>query len=80
MFKAYANEEDSLGIGGLTVENRMNCVEIYGSLAITKDKEGLRLALQLKDVIDSTLKVLQSAKLPERIQNKPTDTVDNPFA
>ena len=64
----------------MTVENRVDQVEIYGSLAITRDKAGLQLARELKAVVDATLAALEAAPdLPEQIALRPTDSVDNPF-
>ncbi len=76
----FGNESQSLGIGELTVENRIDQVELYGSLAITRDKAGLQLARELKAVIDATLAALEATpELPEHISLRPTDRVDNPF-
>lgn len=79
MIKPYANEADALSIGDLTVENRLDRIELYGSLQITRDKEGLALARELKSLLDSALEVLESEDLPDRIPLDPTDEVDNPF-
>ncbi len=74
------NESQSLSIGELTVENRVDQVELYGSLAITRDKAGLQRARELKAVVDATLAQLEAATdLPEQIELRPTDSVDNPF-
>ncbi len=76
----FQNESQSLSIGELTVENRVDQVELYGSLAITRDKAGLQLARELKAVVDATLAQLEAAPdLPEQIALRPTDHVDNPF-
>ena len=76
----FQNDSQSLGIGEMTVENRVDQVEIYGSLAITRDKAGLQLARELKAVVDATLAALEAAPdLPEQIALRPTDSVDNPF-
>lgn len=78
--RPFANESDSVGIDELTVENRVDQLEIYGSLSITRDKAGLERALQLKDILDAAVKALQDdAALPDRVAFKPTDKVDNPF-
>ncbi len=78
--RPFANESDSVGIDELTVENRVDQLEIYGSLSITRDKAGLERALQLKDILDAAVKALQDdAALPDRMAFKPTDEVDNPF-
>jgi hypothetical protein len=39
-FPPYANEEDSLQIGDLTLENRVDRISLYGSLDLTLDKDG----------------------------------------
>lgn len=76
----FQNESQSLSIGELTVENRVDQVELYGSLAITRDKAGLQRARELKAVVDATLAQLEAATdLPEQIELRPTDSVDNPF-
>lgn len=77
--KPYANEADSVTIGDLTVENRLDRLELYGSLALTRDKQGLDLALELKSLLDAIVKVLESEELPDRIEIDPPDEVDNPF-
>lgn len=79
-FKPFRNESDSIALGDLTVENRRDRIELYGALAITRDKAGLELARSLKRVVDATVDSLQASALPERIPLKPTDTVASPFA
>ena len=69
-----------MGVGDLTIENRTDRVEIYGSLTITRDKVGLALALALKELTDAALEVLKNEELPERIADKPATKVANPFA
>ncbi|MHB8100338.1 MAG: hypothetical protein ACYDD5_12210 [Sulfuricurvum sp.] len=77
---AYENETDSFNIGDMTLENRLDRISIYGSLDITKDKEGLENALKLKRIIDASIDALKRDKnLPERIEIIPVDTVENPF-
>ncbi len=76
----FQNEADAIMIGELNVENRMDQLEIYGSLSITRDQAGLQLALEMKELIDAAVAHLQAAPdLPAAIENKPTDSVDNPF-
>jgi hypothetical protein len=80
-FMAYENESDSFTIGGITIENRLDRVSIYGSLDITKDKEGLENALKLKRIIDASIDALKRDKnLPDKIEILGTDTVENPFS
>jgi hypothetical protein len=79
-FLAYENESDSLTIGSdLTVENRLDRISIYGSVDITKDKEGLKYAYELKRVVDAAIEVLKNENLPEHIEIVAVETVANPF-
>jgi hypothetical protein len=82
-FKPYSNESDSISIGSLTVENRLDRIDLYGSLSLTLDLEGLAHARKLKVLIDATLETLAAAKangvLPEHIKIAKTDTIPNPF-
>lgn len=76
----FENETQSVSLGDLTIENRLDQLEIYGSLSITRDQAGLALALQFKQLLDDTVVHLQQAKdLPTCLITKPTDRVDNPF-
>lgn len=76
----FDNESDSLVIDELTIENRVDQLEIYGSLAITRDKVGLVYAQQLKQILDATVSKLQNdPTLPDHISFKPGDQIDNPF-
>lgn len=79
-FMAYENETDSFNIGNMTLENRLDRISLYGSLDITKDKEGLEKALKLKRIIDASIDALKRDKnLPEQIEPMAIDIVDNPF-
>lgn len=79
-FMAYENETDSFNIGDMTLENRLDRISIYGSLDITKDKEGLEKALKFKRIIDASIDALKKDKnLPEQIELTSIDNVDNPF-
>ena len=76
----FANETQSMNLGELTIENRLDQLEIYGALSITRDQAGLALALQLKQLLDDAVAHLQRAQdLPTQLSPKPTDQVDNPF-
>ena len=78
--RPFENEQDSIVIDALTIENRVDQLEIYGSLAITRDKIGLAHALQLKQILDATVRAVQNdPALPDRVVFKPSDQVDNPF-
>jgi hypothetical protein len=76
----FANEEDSLEIGELTIENRLDQVAIYGDIQLTKDRRGLEQAKALKAVLDAVVHALERDKnLPDEISSNPPDEVDNPF-
>jgi hypothetical protein len=75
----FKNESESLEIEGLTIENRLDRVSIYGNIDITLDKEGLAKAKCLKSILDATLSELQSTDLPDKISNSPVESVKNPF-
>ena len=76
----FKNETESITLGQLTIENRLDQVELYGSLSITRDQAGLALALKLKSVLDDAIDHLQHASnLPTHITYQPTDNIDNPF-
>ncbi len=77
----FQNESETMRIGELTIENRVDQLELYGSLAITRDQAGLRQALQLKVLLEAAISHLQNEKdLPEQVWFQQTDSVDNPFA
>jgi hypothetical protein len=79
-FKPFKNEEESLIIDDVTIENRLDRVSLYGSVQLTRDKTGLQQARQLKEVVDAVVAALEAEKgLPEHIAVKPTEKIDNPF-
>jgi len=79
-FQAYQNESDIFTIeNDFTVENRLDRISLYGSLELTKDKQGLQNAYELKRVVDAAIEVLKKADLPDRVEAKATDSEDNPF-
>ena len=77
----FANASESLGIGGLTVENRTDRVALYGSLDLTRDKQGLAHARKLKALLDEVVQALEAAEdLPDRVAApEAPETVKNPF-
>lgn len=76
----FMNESECLQIGELTIENRLDRVSFFGSLDITRDREGLEFARQLKQVLELTLAELEGADLPDHITPEAGDSVENPFA
>jgi hypothetical protein len=79
IIKPFQNSADSVSIDDLTIENGEDRIAVYGALNITRDKEGLRHAQALKALLDETVKLLSSEKLPDHIAIKPTEKTGNPF-
>jgi hypothetical protein len=80
-FSPFEDEAASLSIGDLTIENRLDRVEMYGSLSITRDKTGLAQALILRDMAAAIVTTLQADKtLPDHVKLASGDQVGNPFA
>jgi hypothetical protein len=78
----FADDAASVAIDTLTIENARDCLSLYGSLDITRDKAGLQHALALKAILDRAVRALNAdPALPER--QPPADIpkiVHNPFA
>ncbi|MGA1859913.1 hypothetical protein VH569_28345 [Azospirillum sp. 11R-A] len=81
MIKPYADDAGAMQIGELQVENGTDRVALYGSIDLTRDKQGLEHARKLRDLLAAVVKSLETeTDLPDQIPPpKPTDTVDNPF-
>ncbi|MFC6053446.1 hypothetical protein A6M14_07400 [Acinetobacter sp. Ac_877] len=80
MFKAFENGTESHSIHDLTIENDVDRVSIYGNLQVTKDQAGLKAAQALQVVVNQLVQQLESEEnLPEKIQNKDEDEIENPF-
>ncbi|HYG86267.1 MAG TPA: hypothetical protein VD978_08415 [Azospirillum sp.] len=79
--KPFADDERSISIGDLTVENGTDRVALYGSLDITRDKEGLRRARDLLALAQAAVTALEAAgDLPDRLPPPSTpEVVKNPF-
>ena len=80
--KPFADDAASVGVEKLTIENGTERLALYGSLDITRDKEGLRNALALKTIIDQAVEVLKAdPALPEHLPPpEKSKTVRNPFS
>lgn len=78
-FAPFKDEASVLALEGLTIENRIDRIEVYGNAQITRDKAGLALARELKQLLDAIVGSLEAEALPERIMEKPPEKVRNPF-
>lgn len=76
----FQNETETFQIDQLTVENRVDRVQLYGSVELTRDKAGLERARQLKELVDKVLLALEPEDLPDVVAVDEPDTVANPFA
>ena len=79
--RPYTDDAASTSIGELTIENGRDCVALYGSLDLTRDKQGLAHARALLRLAQDAVKVLETAHdLPDALPppEKP-GTVKNPF-
>ncbi|MEX8497371.1 hypothetical protein [Leptothrix ochracea] len=77
----FADNSSSESLDELTMENRSDRFELYGSLSITRDQQGLARARALRAVLDQAIQALEAAQpLPEQLVEPPTEQVSNPFA
>lgn len=79
MFKPFEHGDESSAIYDLTLENQADCVSLYGNLQITKDQAGLKAAKALQRFINEVVMVLEAQSLPEQIERKPEQEIENPF-
>ncbi len=78
----FADEATSLQIAGLTIENRLDRVSLFGSIDMTKDRDGLRRARELRALLEAVVAALEREgdSLPAAVEvGKKTDTARNPF-
>jgi hypothetical protein len=75
----FQNEEETFQIDQLNIENRLDKVQLYGSVELTRDKDGLERAKKLKELLDKLVEVLSSEDLPEKVSIDTPRTVKNPF-
>lgn len=78
-FKPFVDESSFVEIAGLTLENYVDHISIYGQGSITKDQQGLEQALAWQQQFNAIVSALQIIDLPAQIENKSVVIVDNPF-
>lgn len=79
----FDNDHEVLTIGGLTIENGLDTVVLFGELTITKSKDGLTQAKALQAISSQLVTALeQMADLPDEmsVATAPVEEIDNPFA
>jgi len=77
-FSPFRNETDSLQIGDLTLENRLDRISLSGRLDITLDLAGLDAARELMELLSLILHELVHASLPDKAAAGPA-TVKHPI-
>lgn len=78
-FQPYVDESAVLELGGLTLENHLDHIALYGRINFSKDRQGLADALDLQARLVQIIAALQADELPERISVAPQVVVKNPF-
>ena len=80
-FSPFANDAASTSIAKLTIENGTDRIALYGSIDITRDKQGLAHAQALKALLDQVVQVLEADHaLPDAVAPQAVaKTVANPF-
>lgn len=80
MFKPFEDDHSSSAIYDLTLENQLDCVNLYGNLQVTKDKKGLETAKALQAFVNAMVEALEQDKeLPDQITLQQAHEVENPF-
>jgi hypothetical protein len=79
MIKPFQNETETFQIDQLTVENRLDRVQLYGSIEITRDNKGLESARKLKSLLDNIVQTLSAEELPDEVVVAQKNTIANPF-
>jgi len=77
----FADDAASISICWLTDENGTDRIALYGSLDLTRDKQGLAHAHALKALLDQAVQLLEADKaLPDAAPpTAAAKTVKNPF-
>ena len=78
-FKPFADEAASQDIAGLTFENHIDRISIYGQSVIMRDQQGLTQILAIQAQLNEIIATLQASDLSVQVENKPIIMVDNPF-
>ena len=79
--KPFADDATSISIGELTIENGSDCIALYGSLDLTRDKQGLAHARVLAALLNQAIQLLEAnTSLPDAVPPPmAAGTVRNPF-
>lgn len=77
----FADDAASILMGELTIENGTDRIALYGSLDLTRDKQGLAHARALAALLDQAIRLLEAdTSLPDAVPPPVAPkTVMNPF-
>lgn len=82
--KPYADDETSMTVGGLTIENGTDRISFSGSLDLARDQRGLDHARALHGLLTAVVAALEAAgDLPAQVSAPKPAAVTrkaNPFA
>lgn len=81
-FIPFADDAAVRTVGDFSIENGTSRIALHGSLDITRDREGLRRARDLRAILDAVVSALEGEDLPEAVADEPEaeTAVKNPFA
>jgi hypothetical protein len=78
-FTPFADESAVREIGGLTIENRVDRVSLFGSVDITLDKAGDARLRELEALVAGLRAAFdRQAVLPDRLPEPTLGSMDNP--
>ena len=78
--KPFADDAKVVTIEDLEIENGTSVISIHGSVQITRDKEGLRKAIALRDHAMAIAAALEGATdLPQSVPAPTKTIIDNPL-
>jgi len=69
--KPFENEAQVIEIDGMTIENRLDHISVYGLAKISLDKVGLEIARSLKSIVDDIVASLENRPLPDHVDEAP---------
>jgi len=82
-FEPYKDESTSIQLGNLTIENRLDRVEIYGKITLACDQNGYQEMIYLYSLSNTILSALdkchKAGTLPKEIEIEKTVIKENPF-
>ena len=83
-FTPLAADAGSTSIGKLTAENGTDRIALYGSLDLTRDRQGLAHARVLRAILDQAVQFLEAQEIcsmrcpPRRPRPSPTRSIETP--